>query len=109
MNSDLNPMISTHNQDTDVEHMPPNPNAMNPLPTGPHPTDELHRKKANKDTPTQCKLHKQPRSKHPTAFYPPPHSASRRQGKDTAQRHLSLHPQAQQGRHHRASYPQWNP
>ncbi|MED6281281.1 hypothetical protein CHARACLAT_019708, partial [Characodon lateralis] len=28
---------ATANQDTDIEHMPPNPNAMNPLPTGAHP------------------------------------------------------------------------
>ncbi|MED6277332.1 hypothetical protein CHARACLAT_012304 [Characodon lateralis] len=31
------PHRATPNQDTDIEHMPPNPNPMNPLPTGEHP------------------------------------------------------------------------
>ncbi|MEQ2286995.1 hypothetical protein AMECASPLE_007989 [Ameca splendens] len=43
----------TPNQDTDIEHMSPDPNAMNPLPTGAHPTGELHLRKADIDKPTQ--------------------------------------------------------
>ncbi|KAK5614232.1 hypothetical protein CRENBAI_006197 [Crenichthys baileyi] len=40
---------ATPNQDTDIEHMPPNPNAMNPLPTAHEhtPTVELHPRKAD--------------------------------------------------------------
>ncbi|MEQ2190459.1 hypothetical protein XENOCAPTIV_019912 [Xenoophorus captivus] len=47
--------------------MPPNPNAMSPPPTahGHTPKGELHPRKADEASPTQCKLHTQPRSKHP--------------------------------------------
>ncbi|MED6249760.1 hypothetical protein ATANTOWER_019160 [Ataeniobius toweri] len=87
MNSDPNPMrphpnqprleiphSATPNQDTDYVHMPPNPNAMNPLPTvhGHTPTGELHPRKDDEATPTQRKPHTQPRSKHPRRV---PHSA----------------------------------
>ncbi|MED6293936.1 hypothetical protein CHARACLAT_015639 [Characodon lateralis] len=87
------------NQDTDIEHMPPNPYTMNALPTaqGQTPTGELHPRKADKATPTQRKLHTQPCSKHPRRVPPPPHSVPQRQSKGPAQRHPSLRPQAQRG------------
>ncbi|KAK5622588.1 hypothetical protein CRENBAI_000976 [Crenichthys baileyi] len=70
-------VMATLNQDTDIEHMPPNPNAMNPLPTaqGQTPTGELHTRKANEATPTQCQLHIQPCYKQPHHILPPPHCA----------------------------------
>ncbi|KAK5603552.1 hypothetical protein CRENBAI_005011 [Crenichthys baileyi] len=52
-------------------HMPPNQNAMNPPPHMSSPTDELHPRKADKDTPTQCNLHTRPRSKHHHQILPP--------------------------------------
>ncbi|MEQ2169452.1 hypothetical protein GOODEAATRI_025372 [Goodea atripinnis] len=84
---------------------------MNPLPTahGHTPISELHPRKANEATPTQRKLHTQPRSKHLRHVPPPPHSAPRRQGKGPAQRYPSSCPQAQQGRHHRAHNGTSNP
>ncbi|MED6276040.1 hypothetical protein CHARACLAT_032912, partial [Characodon lateralis] len=78
---------------------------MNTLPTvhGHTPTGELHPRKADKVTPTQCKLHTQPR-----LILPPPHSVLRRQGKGPAQCYPSPRPQAQQGRHHWALCPKRN-
>ncbi|KAK5619203.1 hypothetical protein CRENBAI_022200 [Crenichthys baileyi] len=39
------------------------------------PTGELRPQKADEATPTEHKLHTQPRSKHPAPSCPPPHSA----------------------------------
>ncbi|MED6232729.1 hypothetical protein ATANTOWER_001639 [Ataeniobius toweri] len=44
---------------------------MNPPPHMSSPTDELHPRKADKDTPTQRNLHTRPRSKHPHHILPP--------------------------------------
>ncbi|MEQ2237399.1 hypothetical protein ILYODFUR_022718 [Ilyodon furcidens] len=48
------PHRATTAQDTGIEHMPPNPNGINPLPTAPGhtPTGELHPRKTNEATPT---------------------------------------------------------
>ncbi|KAK5606570.1 hypothetical protein CRENBAI_018565 [Crenichthys baileyi] len=75
------------NQDTDIGHMPPNPNTMNPLPTahGYTPTGGLHPRKADEATPTQRKLHTQPCSKHP-------HHTARRDGKARAPRNATPAP-----------------
>ncbi|KAK5603395.1 hypothetical protein CRENBAI_008500 [Crenichthys baileyi] len=97
--------MATPNQDTDIKHMPPNPNVMNPLPTahGQTPTGELYPRKADEATPTQHKLHTQPRSKQPRHVLHPttPPSAPRWQGKDPAHCCPSFRPQVQQGRHPR--------
>ncbi|MED6234677.1 hypothetical protein ATANTOWER_025812 [Ataeniobius toweri] len=58
------------------------PNAMNQPPTahGHTPTGELHPQKADEATPTQRKLHTQPRSKHPPRpTHITPHTATARQ------------------------------
>ncbi|MEQ2301075.1 hypothetical protein AMECASPLE_032288 [Ameca splendens] len=69
--------------------MPPNPNATNPLPTGAHPIGELHPQKANEATPTWCKLHTQPHSKHvrPTQM-------------QALGKHRHMHPHRQTNRNH---------
>ncbi|XP_047206527.1 proteoglycan 4-like [Girardinichthys multiradiatus] len=57
---------------------------MNPLPTGAHiPKGELPAGKADETTPTQCKFHTQPRSKHPAASCPPSHSEPPRNATQT--------------------------
>ncbi|MEQ2259781.1 hypothetical protein XENORESO_018267 [Xenotaenia resolanae] len=66
----MNPSMNFHigpppNRDTDIEQMPPNPNTIIPLPTGVHPHRGAPSRKADEDTPTQCKLHTQLRSKNP--------------------------------------------
>ncbi|KAK5612750.1 hypothetical protein CRENBAI_007600 [Crenichthys baileyi] len=82
-----------------------------PPPTahGHSPTGELYPRKANEATTKQRKFHTQLRYKYPAATPPPPHSASRQQGKGPTQCHPSPRPQAQQGRHRRALSSQWSP
>ncbi|KAK5609318.1 hypothetical protein CRENBAI_011840 [Crenichthys baileyi] len=73
---------------TDIEHMPPNPNTINPSPQGHTPADEPHPRKANEDTSTQRKLHTQP---------PHPHrilSSTTQRATTAMQCHPCLRPQA---------------
>ncbi|KAK5613500.1 hypothetical protein CRENBAI_020923 [Crenichthys baileyi] len=62
------PSKATPNQDTDIEHMPLNPNTMNTLPTaqGHNPTGELHPRKADEATPTHIPAPSTPMASCPT-------------------------------------------
>ncbi|MEQ2266331.1 hypothetical protein XENORESO_020615 [Xenotaenia resolanae] len=81
---------------THIEHMPPNPNATNPLPTaqGHTLTGELHPRKADGATPTQLMLHTHPCSRQPCRILPPPYCSPRWQGKGPRQSYPSPRPQA---------------
>ncbi|MED6281995.1 hypothetical protein CHARACLAT_027493 [Characodon lateralis] len=97
------PHRATPNKDTDIEHIPPNPNGSNPHPH--RGTPPQVNSVADEATPTQRKLHTQPRSKNPRCTTP--HSAPQRQGKGPAQSHPR--PLAQQGRPHPVPHPQPDP
>ncbi|KAK5604870.1 hypothetical protein CRENBAI_008128 [Crenichthys baileyi] len=72
MNPDLNFPTGPPPKDTDIEHMPPNPNAMNPLPKahGHTPTGELHARKPTKQHPQSASSRHSPPPNTPTASHP---------------------------------------
>ncbi|MEQ2186737.1 hypothetical protein GOODEAATRI_031703 [Goodea atripinnis] len=93
------PHRATLNKDTDIEHIPLNPNATNPLPhRGTPPQVNSMAEKPMKPHPHNASSTHSPALRTPAA--PPPHIAP--QGKGPAQLHPR--PLAQQGRPHRAPH-----
>ncbi|MED6262199.1 hypothetical protein ATANTOWER_016040 [Ataeniobius toweri] len=66
------PHWATSNQDTDIEHVPPNPTALNPLPTaqGHTPTGDLQPQKAYKPHPHSASSTHSPASSTPATSCP---------------------------------------